>query len=288
MAREVETGRLSSPDGKARFEYCKSKSFELICGDAWLYMTRMMPADSVDLIVTSPPYNLRRQYEQHNDSLDYYSYRDLLWQAFNGMYRVLKPSGRLAINVGQMNIDGRIPMAERVCSELSNRFKYRDTIVWNKGHTSNRTAWGSWKSASDPYFVHKYEFIYVFHKKEKGKGKGESDISADEFKKWSDSIWKIRPETRKDILKVHPAPFPVELPTRLIRYLTFKNDVVFDPFMGTGTTVAAAVQLNRKGIGIDVDKKYFDFAVHRLTDFAMSCVDAQASIDAMWRAFQSG
>jgi site-specific DNA-methyltransferase (adenine-specific) len=284
MAGTDKTGRLNTPDGKAQFEFHKGKGFELVCGDAWVYMTQMMPADSVDLIVTSPPYNLRRQYEQHDDSLDYYSYRDLLWQAFNGMYRVLKPSGRLAINVGQMNIDGRVPMAERICAHLSERFKYRDTIVWDKGHTSNRTAWGSWKSASDPYFVHKYEFIYVFHKKEKGKGKGESDISVNEFKRWSDSIWKIRPETRKDILAVHPAPFPVELPMRLIRYLTFKGDVVFDPFMGTGTTVATAVQLNREGIGIDVDRKYYDFAVKRLTDFSMRTVDGQSVIDVIGRS----
>ena len=223
--------------------------------------------NSVDLIVTSPPYNIGTDYEGYDDERPEESYMNWFLDCIDAMQRNLKFGGRIAINISQSNTGMRYPLAEKICSAFVDwGFIYRDTIVWDKGTTSKITAWGSWLSPSCPYFVDTTEFIYVFSNYDKRhKSNTKPDITRDEFVSWSRTPWRFRGETRKSILDVHPAPFPLDLPVRLIKYLTYPGDVVFDPFMGSGTTVAAALLLERKAYGCDISKRYVDFTFHRIS-----------------------
>jgi site-specific DNA-methyltransferase (adenine-specific) len=136
--------------------------------------------------------------------------------------------------------------------------------VWNEGNISRRTAWGSWTSASAPYVIAPVELIVILYKKswKKTSGSKESDISRKEFMEWTNGLWTFNGEKKKKI--GHPAPFPVELPLRCMKLFSFIGDTVLDPFMGSGSTLVAASQCNRKGIGIEIDPGYCDTAVFRI------------------------
>ncbi|MGL6022605.1 MAG: DNA-methyltransferase [Chitinophagaceae bacterium] len=127
-------------------------------------------------------------------------------------------------------------------------WKYKSTIVWNEGNISRRTAWSSWKSASAPV-----ELIVVLYKEEwkKTNGTKKSDITGDEFKDWTQGVWTFNGDSKKRI--GHPAPFPKELPYRCIKLFSYEENVVFDPFAGSGTTLLVAEKLNRKSIGVELD-----------------------------------
>lgn len=144
-------------------------------------------------------------------------------------------------------------------------FKYQCTIVWNEQNISKRTAWGSWLSATAPCVIAHVEMIVVMYKKQwKRLTKGESTISREEFINWTNGMWSLPGEDRKKI--GHPSPFPVELPKRCIKLFSFKNDLVLDPFLGSGTTLIAAFEEERKAIGVEIDKSYIEIAVKRVKD----------------------
>ncbi|MCD6478254.1 MAG: site-specific DNA-methyltransferase [Candidatus Aenigmarchaeota archaeon] len=222
--------------------------------------------NSIDLIVTSPPYNVDIKYNSHNDKLSYKEYLEFSRRWLTRCYEWLKEDGRFCLNIpldknkgGQQSVGADLTT---IAKQIG--FKYHSTIVWNEGNISRRTAWGSWLSASAPYVIAPVELIVVLYKKrwKKTSGSKKSDVTREEFMEWTNGLWTFSGESKKKI--GHPAPFPIELPKRCIKLFSFVGDTVLDPFMGSGTTLIAAYQLRRKGIGIEIDRNYCELAMERL------------------------
>ena len=228
--------------------------------------TRLIKDDSIDLIVTSPPYNLDISYKSCNDGMPYEEYLRFSENWLKRAYTWLKPDGRMCLNIpldknkgGQQSVGADITtIAKKV------GFKYHSTVVWNEGNISKTSAWGSWLSASSPYVIAPVELVLLLYKEswKKTSGSRKSDITRDEFVSWTCGIWTFRGESKKKI--GHPTPFPVELPRRCIKLFSFVGDVVLDPFMGSGSTVIAAKQNGRIGVGIDFEKDYCNLAINRI------------------------
>lgn len=223
---------------------------------------------SVDMVFTSPPYNVGKPYENHHDLMPYEEYLKWLGKVWEKIYNKLKDDGRLIINIPSITFNGEYkPLfvdTINICHKIG--YKIRNDIIWYKHQVSKRTAWGSFASPSDPYVVQPYEFILVFNKKyKKHHGKKEGiDITKDEFIEFSNALWNIKPETRKEVLEACPAPFPEELAYRVIKFYTFVGDVILDPFGGSGTTSKVSAELGRRSIYIDNSEKAFNFAIKRV------------------------
>ena len=236
------------------------KNLKIICEN--VLSTDKIPKDSVDLIVTSPPYNVDVKYNSHNDNITYEFSRKWLSRCFEW----LKEDGRLCLNIpldknkeGQQSVGADLTTIAKKIG-----YKYHSTIIWNEGNISRRTAWGSWISASAPYVIAPVELIVVLYKKDwKKNEKKESDITRQEFMDWTNGLWTFSGQSKKGA-GGHPAPFPIELPKRCIKLFSFVGDIVLDPFMGSGSTLIAAASNNRKSIGIDVDKEYCLIAKKRI------------------------
>jgi len=234
-----------------------------------------IPRDSIDLIVTSPPYNVDIQYDGFKDDIPYEKYLEFTEKWLRKAYELLKPDGRMCLNIPLDKSKGRSEegfqsvYADVVSIAKKAGLKYFSTIIWNEGNISRRTAWGSFASASAPYVIAPVEVIVVLYKHVwKKRRKGISDITRDEFISWTNGLWTFSGENPKRA--GHPAPFPFELPKRCIKLFSFIGDVVLDPFVGSGTTVIAAYLLNRAGIGIDISKEYCLRAKERLIKEAKS------------------
>lgn len=240
-----------------------SKGLKIICED--ILSTKKVSNYSIDLIVTSPPYNLDIKYNSHDDKISYDQYKEFSQKWLSRCFNWLKDDGRLCLNIpldknkgGQQSVGADLTT---IAKDIG--FNYHSTIIWNEGNISRRTAWGSWLSASAPYVIAPVELIVVLYKKHwKKLDKKDSDITKEEFIQWTNGLWTFNGESKKKI--GHPAPFPVELPRRCIKLFSYVDDVVLDPFMGSGTTLIAAKQNNRKAIGIDVDNEYCELAKNRI------------------------
>lgn len=228
--------------------------------------TSAIQAGSVDLVVTSPPYNVDIQYNSHKDDVSYAEYLEFSGEWMARCFDFLKDDGRLCLNVpldknkgGQQSVGADFTMLAK-----GTGYKYHSTIVWNEGNISRRTAWGSWMSASAPFVIAPVELIIILYKKtwKKTSGSKKSDITRDEFMNWTNGLWTFNGESKKKV--GHPAPFPLELPRRCIKMFSYLGDTVLDPFMGSGTTLIAAGMLGRRGIGVDVDKGYCKLAQARI------------------------
>lgn len=220
----------------------------------------------INLIVTSPPYNVGIEYNSHNDEEPYYEYLDFSKQWMSNCYAWSRTQARFALNIP---LDKNKGGARSVGSDLTRiaqevGWKYKCSIVWNEGNISRRTAWGSWKSASAPVVIAPVELIVIFYKDEWKKTHGSlvSDVSDVEFKEWTYGLWSFNGESKKKI--GHPAPFPKELPYRCIKLFSYVNDVVFDPFVGSGTTLIVAKNTNRIGVGLEIDSRYCELAKSRI------------------------
>lgn len=221
---------------------------------------------TIDLVVTSPPYNVGIKYSSHDDKMSYEDYLCFIREWLTRCYRLTKEDGRLCLNIP---LDKNKGGQQSVCADITTiakevGWKYHATIIWNEQNISRRTAWGSWLSASAPYVIAPVEVIVVLYKNrwKKLSGSGKSDISKKEFVEWTNGVWNFMGESKKRI--GHPAPFPVELPRRCIKLFTFVGDTVLDPFLGSGTTLIACLQTNRKGIGIEIDQGYCELAKQRV------------------------
>ena len=240
--------------------------YQLIQANA-LKLNSLKP-ESVDLIVTSPPYNVGKSYGTNgmDDSIVYNpNYLNFTKKWLANCYRWAKNTARICINVSlDKNKNGKQPLSADVTKiAIEEGWKYHATIVWNEGNISRRTAWGSWKSASAPHIIAPVETIIVLYKNQlKRENPGQSDITAEEFKNWVLGTWTFNGESGKRI--GHPAPFPRELPKRCIKLFSFKNDIVLDPFVGSGTTMIEAIQNGRQAIGLEKEKKYCHLTLNRL------------------------
>jgi site-specific DNA-methyltransferase (adenine-specific) len=230
---------------------------------------REIPNNSLHLMITSPPYNVTKEYDQ---DLSLQEYLKLLQSVFSETYRVLVDGGRACINVANLGRRPYLPLSDfvsRIMLEIG--FHMRGEIIWNKGAGAGVSmAWGSFQSASNPVLRDVHEYIMVFSKgsfsRKKTEGK-ENSISKEQFMEWTKSVWTMNPESAKKIK--HPAPFPIELPYRLIQLYTFKGDVILDPFMGSGTTAIAALKAERKYIGYDNDPEYVKLSEERIAPFQL-------------------
>jgi DNA modification methylase len=250
----------------------------IICGDAQEILSRI-PDRSIDLIITSPPYNFGHTYAQdpHDDTHEWNEYFEKLLKVWTECERVLKPGGRIAVNVQPLFSD-YVPTHHIISRQLARLgLLWKAEFLWEKNnYNAKYTAWGSWKSPSMPYIKYTWEFIEVFDKEtHKKSGRREDiDITSDEFKEWVLGKWTFPPETRMKDYE-HPAMFPEELPRRLMKLFSYKNDIVLDPFNGAGTTSLVARKQGRRFVGIDVSEQYCNMALKRVTygDMALESDD---------------
>lgn len=251
-----------------------------------LYNEDVLTADlsglpPINLVVTSPPYNVGIEYDKHDDTMTYPEYLAWCKQWIAKMYNHLSEDGRICINIpfsvtpvhlnkkkGEDDIN--YPIASdyvQIAQEIG--LKYYRTIVWQK-LGSNKTCWGSWRSASSPFVIDPNECILIFYKtKWKRTDRGTSTISGKEFMIYVKNLWTMQPQTNS----LHPAAFPPELPSRCIKLFSYKEDTICDPFLGSGTTGDVATRLGRNFIGIEKSEKYFIMSKERI-----ETADTQATL----------
>lgn len=223
-----------------------------------------LPDDCVALMVTSPPYNVGKDYD---DDLDLEQYLGLLERVFTETYRVVEPGGRIAVNVANLGRKPYLPLNHLVASILDGvGFLLRGEIIWQKAKSAGgSTAWGSWQSAKNPTLRDVHEYVIVASKGPFSRVRsGVDTISKEDFLEATVSIWDILPESARRV--GHPAPFPIELPRRLIELYTFDGDLVLDPFLGSGSTAVAAVISGRHYVGYETDPRYVEMAERRISD----------------------
>jgi DNA modification methylase len=217
----------------------------------------------VTLIVTSPPYNVGKEYEGDLSLEEYLKMLEGVWQECR---RVLRPGGRICINVPGVGRRPYLPIHSYLACQMNELgFLMRGEIIWNKSQSAGTsTAWGSWRSPTNPTLRDVHEYILVFSEGTLRLPKNErkSDITAEEFTEYTKSVWSFPTESAKRV--GHPAPFPLELPARLIKLYSFPGDLVLDPFCGSGTTCLAARDLGRHFIGMDTNPDYVTLARERL------------------------
>ena len=220
-----------------------------------------LPDSSVHLVITSPPYNVGKDYDEN---MTFDDYREMLNRVWQECYRVLVDGGRLCINIANIGRKPYMPLHLFFAMDLIDTgFMMRGEIVWDKGGAAGIScAWGTWLSAENPVLRDVHEYILVFSKGRFTRNKGESSIVRNDFIEYTKSVWRMPTEAATKI--GHPAPFPLVLPTRLIQLYSYKTDVVLDPFIGSGTTALAAKQLGRRYIGYDVKPNYVQLANDRL------------------------
>lgn len=235
--------------------YCKSSE-----------VMEEIPDSSVHLMITSPPYNVGKEYENEL-TLDEYS--QLLSGVFSEVYRKLVTGGRACINIANIGRKPYIPLHAMIIEiMLDIGFLMRGEIIWDKSASGGGScAWGSWMSASNPVLRDYHEYILVFSKQSYSKSKSQpkrDTIQRDDFIDWTRSVWTFPAVNAKRI--GHPAPFPIELPHRLINLYSYEGDVVLDPFCGSGTTAIAAIQNNRHYICYDIKQEYIDLSKKRISN----------------------
>jgi len=235
---------------------------------------------SIALIVTSPPYFAGKEYEEalgdgHVPG-SYLEYLEMLRDVFTECVRVLEPGARLAVNVANLGRKPYRSLAGDVTTILQDDLGLllRGEIVWVKGEgATGSCAWGSFRSAANPVLRDLSERVVITSKgrfdralsrkeREERSLPFENSISREEFMEATLDVWKLRPESARRV--GHPAPFPVELPERLIHLYTYLGDVVLDPFLGSGSTAVAAVRTGRHYVGFDTDPAYVALAEGRL------------------------
>ena len=226
-----------------------------------------LPDSSVHLMVTSPPYNVGKEYDEDLTLEEYLGFLKRVWKE---VHRVLIPGGRACINIANLGRKPYIPLHTFIVKDMLDLgFLMRGEIIWNKASSASpSTAWGSWLSAANPTLRDIHEYILVFCKgtfRRKNINKRKNTISKEEFLKLTKSVWTFPAEPARAV--GHPAPFPVELPYRLIQLYTFAGEVVLDPFVGSGQASIAAVKTNRHYVGYDIDEEYVKLAERRIGEF---------------------
>jgi site-specific DNA-methyltransferase (adenine-specific) len=245
-----------------------------------------VPDGVVSLIVCSPPYNVKKPYTNHNDDMPLPEYENMLRTVWAECKRVLRPGGRLCVNVAGVWRQPYLPLHAVIWHQLDELgFQMRGEVIWDKGATAGvSTAWGSFASPSNPTLRDVHEHILIAARNGDGRlvthnvvsvfskdafrlpnlSGGKPDITNDDFVEWTRSVWHMATESPARV--GHPAPFPVDLPRRLILLYTYPGDVVLDPFAGVGSTCVAAVMTGRRYIGYDIDEEYVRIARERVRE----------------------
>ena len=228
-----------------------------------------LPDNSIHLMVTSPPYNVGKEYDENLTLREYRQFLKKVWQE---VYRVLVPGGRACINIANLGRKPYIPLHAFVVEDmLELGFLMRGEIIWNKASSSSpSTAWGSWLSAANPTLRDIHEYILVFSKgmfRRKSASKRRNTITREEFLEFTKSVWTFPAEPAHAV--GHPAPFPIELPYRLIQLYTFEEEVILDPFIGSGQAAIAAIKTNRHYVGYDISEEYAKLAERRIKEFLL-------------------
>ena len=222
-----------------------------------------LPDNSVHLMITSPPYNVSKEYDEDLSLDEYLALLNTVWRE---TWRVLVPGGRACVNVANLGRKPYIPLHSYIIEGMQDiGFLMRGEILWNKGSSASpSTAWGSWQSAANPVLRDVHEYILVFSKDSFSRKREdkENTIKREEFLEWTKSVWDFPAVSAKKI--GHPAPFPEELPHRLIRLYSFKDDVILDPFAGSGTVCLTALKDNRKFVAYDINPDYIELAENRI------------------------
>lgn len=223
-----------------------------------------LPDRSIHLMVTSPPYNVGKEYDADLTLAEYLEFLNMVWAE---TWRVLVPGGRACINVANLGRKPYIPLHLYIVEGmLAQGFQMRGEIIWDKGASASAsTAWGSWRSPANPTLRDVHEYILVFSKgsfrRVRVEGR-ETTLERDQFLELTRSVWTFPAASARKV--GHPAPFPVELPHRLIQLYTYSNEVALDPFMGSGQTALAALKAGRRFVGYEVDPSYVQLAQERL------------------------
>ncbi|MCY4339330.1 MAG: site-specific DNA-methyltransferase [Gammaproteobacteria bacterium] len=225
-----------------------------------------LPDNSVHLMITSPPYNVAKEYD---DDLSLDEYLALLNAVWRETYRALVPGGRACVNVANLGRKPYIPLHSYIIDGMQEiGYLMRGEILWNKGSSASpSTAWGSWQSAANPVLRDVHEYILVFSKDSFSRKREEKEntIKKEEFLEWTKSVWDFPAVSAKKI--GHPAPFPEELPHRLIQLYSFKDDVILDPFAGSGTVCLSALKDHRNYVAYDIDPAYITLAETRISAY---------------------
>ncbi len=223
-----------------------------------------LPDNCIALTVTSPPYNIGKLSDVEMSDEDYWK---MIEKCFKEVYRVTESGGRLVVNVANLGRKPYIPFSDKYTELLINiGFIMRGEIIWQKSKGANANfAWGSWLSASNPVIRDIHEYCLVFSKESMTKAsKGSSTIEKEEFMDSTLSIWNIPPARAKKI--GHPAPYPIELVERFIKLYTYEEELVLDPFIGSGTTAIGAINLNRNYIGYETNEEYVKLTNKRIKE----------------------
>lgn len=236
---------------------------DLRLGDC-LEVMKTIPDNSVDLVITSPPYNCGIKYDTHNDKMDWNEYYDWCNGWLKEIYRVMKVDARFCLihylSLGQSN-NRHAPLMKLNTMAEDIGYKHHGLAIWWDITLTKRTAWGSWLSASAPYVNSPFEGVLILYKQNwKKDRRGKTDIDKDEFMESCSGIWKIAPEHDR----THPAPFPKKMASRCIRLFSYEGDTVLDPFAGSGTTLLMAKENHRNAIGIEISPEYFKIAERRI------------------------
>jgi len=259
---------IDKPKKKKKVKYIENEISENILNNIFNQTSEdmyMVPDNSVHLMVTSPPYNVGKEYD---DDLSLEEYLTMLNNVFEEVYRVLVPGGRACINIANIGRKPYIPLHSYIINIMNDiGFFMRGEVIWNK-NTGGGCAWGSWQSASNPVLRDQHEYILIFSKETMGRHNPDNNrntITKAEFLESTRSIWSFGTESAKKV--GHPAPFPVELPYRCIQLYTFEDEVVLDPFIGVGTSAIASIKSRRNYIGFDTEKEYIKKAANRIENF---------------------
>jgi modification methylase len=258
LPQEQQTKYIENPIPDESFDKIFCKSSEQMAE---------LPDAGVHLMVTSPPYNVGKEYDEDLTLEDYLAFLKRVWQE---VHRVLVPGGRACINVANLGRRPYIPLHAFIIRDMLDLgFLMRGEIIWNKaGSASPSTAWGSWKSPANPTLRDVHEYILIFSKgnfSRKNPQKRESTITKEEFLEFTKSVWTFPAEPARAV--GHPAPFPVELPYRCLQLYTYKDEVVLDPFMGSGQTAIAALKAGRHYVGYEIEATYLKLAESRIREF---------------------
>ena len=232
-----------------------------------------IPDNSLHLMITSPPYNVTKEYDE---DLSLKEYLQLLRSVFSETYRVLVKGGRACINVANLGRRPYLPLSDFISTNDDRHWfshARRDYLETKGQERAYQWPGGAGNLLQNPVLRDVHEYIMVFLKgsfsRKKLDGK-ENTISKEQFMEWTKSVWTMNPESAKKV--GHPAPFPIELPYRLIQLYTFKGDVILDPFMGSGTTAIAALKAERKYIGFENNPEYLKLAEERITPYRLQMV----------------